>query len=177
MLRLFGKTVSEARKAYLNYISGGVAMGKRPDLVGGGLIRSHGGWAAIQEMRSAGLRVHSDERVLGSSDFVESVLKKTNEDLDKKTLVLAKGIDLKHLIEIVTNHFDLHRRQLKSQSRKIAVARARSIICSLAIDKLLNSGADVARELNLSPSAVSKLANRGRIDNLCDEIEKKLFDD
>jgi chromosomal replication initiation ATPase DnaA len=128
-------------------------------------------------MRSAGLRVHSDERVLGSSDFVESVLKKANEDLEKKTLVLAKGLDLKRLIAVVTDHFDLNHRQLKSQSRKNAVARARSIICCLAIDRLMNTGAGVARELNLSPSAVSKLANRGRIDNLCEEIEKKLFDD
>jgi REP element-mobilizing transposase RayT len=139
VLRLFGKTVSEARKVYLNYISGGVAIGRRPDLVGGGLIRSYGGWAAIQEMRSAGLRIHSDERVLGSSDFVESVLKKANEDLEKKTLVLAKGLDLKRLIAVVTDHFDLNQRQLKSQSRMNAVARARSIICCLAIDRLMNS--------------------------------------
>jgi REP element-mobilizing transposase RayT/biotin operon repressor len=177
VLRLFGKTVSVARKAYSNYISDGVATGRRPDLVGGGLIRSHGGWAAIQEMRSEGLRVHSDERVLGGSDFVESVLKKANENLEKKTLVQTKGIELKHLIEVVTNHFDLNQRQLIGQSRKNAVARARSIICSLAIDKLMNSGADVARELNLSPSAVSKLASRGRKDNLSEEIEKKLLGD
>ena len=161
----------------MNYVSEGVATGRRPDLVGGGLIRSHGGWAAIQEMRSEGLRVHSDERVLGSSDFVETVLKKADEDLEKKTLALSKDMDLTHLIGAVSHHFGLNIKQIKSRSRKNAVARARSIICCLAIDKLMNSGADVARELNLTPSAVSKLASRGRKDNLCEAIEMKLFDD
>ena len=175
VLRLFGKTVRVARKDYSNFISKGVPLGRRPDLVGGGLIRSHGGWTAIKYLRSDGVRVHSDERILGGSDFVEFVLKKANEDLEKKTLVLAKGKDLKHLIEVVTNHFDLNRRQLKSQSRRRVIARARSIICSLAIDGLMMKGADVARELNLSPSAVSKLSSRGRTDSLCVKIEKKVF--
>jgi REP element-mobilizing transposase RayT len=177
VLRLFGETDRAARKAYSNFISKGVGIGRRPDLVGGGLIRSYGGWAVIQDMRSKNLRVHSDERVLGDSDFVESVLQKANEELEMKALVLAKGLDIDHLITVVTDHFDIDKQQLLSQSRIYVISRARSIICCLAIDKLMKSGASVARALNLSPSAVSKLAHRGRKEDLCDEIEKKLFDD
>jgi REP element-mobilizing transposase RayT len=176
VLGLFDKTVREARKEYSSFISKGVALGRRPDLVGGGLIRSHGGWAAIKYLRSNGLRVHSDERILGSSNFVESVLKKANENLEKKTLLQTKGIDLKLLIEVVTNHFDLHPSQLKSSSRNRVVARARSIICCLAIDRLMMKGAEVARQFNLTPSAVSKLSSRGRHDSLFGKIEKKVFD-
>jgi REP element-mobilizing transposase RayT len=176
VLRLFGNTVKAARKEYISFVSKGVALGRRTDLVGGGLIRSHGGWTAIKYLRSNGVRVHSDERILGSSDFVESVLKKANEDLEKKTLVMTKGKDLRHLLDVAADHFDLNLRQIRSQSRNRVVARARAIICSLAIDRLMMKGADVARELNLSPSAASKLSSRGRRDSLYEKIEKKVFD-
>ena len=176
VLRLFGKTVRKARKAYYSFMSRGVSLGRRPDLVGGGLIRSYGGWAAIKSLRSDGMRVHSDERILGSSDFVASVLKKANEVLAQKALLQTYGIDLEHLIEIVTNRLDLNIRQLKRKSRSRVVTRARAIICSLAIDRLMMKGADVARELNLSPSAASKLSSQGRKDSLYGKIEKKIFD-
>jgi putative transposase len=33
-----------AKKRYRSYVEEGISMGRRPDLVGGGLIRSMGGW-------------------------------------------------------------------------------------------------------------------------------------
>ncbi|MCP4625833.1 MAG: hypothetical protein GY850_20320 [bacterium] len=38
VLRLFGKKVSAARKAYRAYVEKGIAQGRRPVLVGGGLM-------------------------------------------------------------------------------------------------------------------------------------------
>jgi predicted transcriptional regulator len=52
----------------------------------------------------------------------------------------------------------------------------RSIICALAMDRLKISGAEVARQLNLSPSAVSKLVYKGRQDKLNKALEEELFD-
>ena len=42
VLRLFGKKVPAARRAYRAYVEKGIAQGRRPVLVGGGLIRSAG---------------------------------------------------------------------------------------------------------------------------------------
>ena len=100
-----------------------------------------------------------DERILGSSTFVESVLKLANEVYEKKPLALAKGLDPDKLIAAVADYFDIDEKLIRSLSRQRIVARARSIICCLAIDRLMVSGTDVARKLNLSLSAVSKLAN------------------
>jgi hypothetical protein len=36
--------------------------------VGGGLLRSVGGWSALKAVRAAGMRVMGDERILGNSD-------------------------------------------------------------------------------------------------------------
>jgi len=45
VLRLFGEKVSAARRQYRGHVEKGIALGKRCDLIGGGLIRSNGGWA------------------------------------------------------------------------------------------------------------------------------------
>lgn len=45
-----------------------------------------------------------------------------------------------------------------------AVARSRPVISIVAIDQVGFSGADMARALNLTPSAVSKLVLRARND-------------
>ena len=47
----FGKKVTDARKRYLLYIKKGIDQGRRPELVGGGLIRSLGGWSAVKRLR------------------------------------------------------------------------------------------------------------------------------
>jgi REP element-mobilizing transposase RayT len=175
VLGLFGKTRLTARKKYAEFVTKGIGQGQRSDLVGGGLIRSYGGWASLKVFRSVGERLMSDERILGSSAFVESVLKLANEVYEKKTLALAKGLDPDKLIAAVADYFDIDEKLIRSLSRQRIVARARSIICCLAIDRLMVSGTDVARKLNLSPSAVSKLANRGRKDDLISEIENTVF--
>ncbi|CAB1058974.1 hypothetical protein D1BOALGB6SA_3732, partial [Olavius sp. associated proteobacterium Delta 1] len=48
---LFGGKVLEARRHYLEFVKQGVAAGRRPDLTGGGLVRSAGGWSALRAMR------------------------------------------------------------------------------------------------------------------------------
>ncbi|MCP4627118.1 MAG: transposase [bacterium] len=175
VLELFGKTLRQARNSYLAFVTKGAAQGRRPDLVGGGLLRSHGGWAALKAMRTAGIWVMGDERILGSSDFVESVLKEANEQFEKKTLAMAKGLDLEKLIFSVADLLEIAPILINSSSRQRGVAQARAIICCLAVDRMKISGAEVARELDLSPSAVSKLASRGRKADLLSKIADHVF--
>ncbi len=65
---------------------------------------------------------------------------------------------------------------MKSSSKQSTVFRVRATICYLAVDKLIISGADAARKLNLSPSAISKLAVRGRMNSLAKQIKNDIFD-
>ena len=48
ILRLVREKVSATRKAYRIYVKKAIAQGRRPELVGGGLIRSAGGWSVIK---------------------------------------------------------------------------------------------------------------------------------
>lgn len=81
ILSYFGRRVGEARKRYVAYVEEGIEQGRGPELVGGGLIRSLGGWAEVKKMRLRGQdRLKGDERILGESDFVMEVLSQADEN-------------------------------------------------------------------------------------------------
>ena len=62
VLHSFGKRVGRARREYLLYVEAGVEQGRRRDLVGGGLVRSLGGWAEAEILRLRGLEhIKSDD--------------------------------------------------------------------------------------------------------------------
>jgi putative transposase len=66
--------------------------------VGGGLIRSLGGWAEARKLRLKGQdRMKGDERILGDGDFVLSVLTEADERLDRGYELKMLGIDLDKL--------------------------------------------------------------------------------
>ena len=56
VLLLFNDRISRARHLYRKYVESGSNQGSRPDLIGGGLVRSAGGWSAIKALRK-GLRL------------------------------------------------------------------------------------------------------------------------
>ncbi len=94
VLRFFGKKVPAARKAYRAFVNKGIAQGRRPDLVGGGLIRSAGGWSALKAMRRARDRMKGDERILGDGEFAQSVLDSAKEQVEQRYRLKARGYNL-----------------------------------------------------------------------------------
>jgi putative transposase len=56
VLGYFGSKVRVARRRYREYIEKGVDTGRRPELTGGGLIRSVGGWTRARELAGTGIR-------------------------------------------------------------------------------------------------------------------------
>ena len=80
----FGKRISTARKKYAEFVEDGISQGRRHELTGGGLVRSAGGWKELKTLRRREIKLQSDERILGDSDFVDTVLKKAEEHLEEK---------------------------------------------------------------------------------------------
>src|SRR5712692_2485154 len=74
VLSWFGETTGRARRAYRHYVAEGLKQGRRPELVGGGLLRSRGGWSEVVALRRQGQRELGDERVLGGEEFVATLL-------------------------------------------------------------------------------------------------------
>lgn len=69
-------------------------QGRTNDTVGGGLIRSAGGWEGFNQKREEGRYQRNDQRILGDSDFVSEVLEKSNESLTKRQKLKSKGMDV-----------------------------------------------------------------------------------
>ena len=88
VLSYFGKRRKIAVEKYEDFVGKGISSGRRPELVGGGLIRSLGGWSQVLSLRRAGSKVFSDERILGSSEFVQDVISEA-EERAKETLRLS----------------------------------------------------------------------------------------
>jgi putative transposase len=156
VMRYFGQTEREAKRKYLSFVSKGIDEGRRPELVGGGLLRSVGGWKGLKEVKESGQRVKADERILGRSEFVERVLREADEQWDRRSLLRRRGADLRGLIEKVAAGFGLETEDLKSGSRSRTIGKARAALCYLAVRELGVSCASLAKELRISPSAVSK---------------------
>ena len=175
VLRLFGESVFAARRSYGTYVAKGVSQGRRLDLVGGGLVRSVGGWSILKGLRGSGLRIKGDERILGSSDFVERVLKEANEQLEQRLQLDASGPGLDELIGKVAVTFKLPVSDLKTSSKNRRIVRARALLCYLAVRKLRFSCADVARRLNISPNTVSMAVSRGQKIEDIKTIQKQLL--
>ena len=95
----FSKNEGEGRKAYRKYMKEGVNQGNRPELVGGGLIRSLGGWSAILSLRKENERPLTDERVLGSGEFVEKVIKEADEKIKYQVYGAQLKVKIKEVIE------------------------------------------------------------------------------
>jgi REP element-mobilizing transposase RayT len=89
VMRRFAGTVKKAQSQYREYVKKGVLQGKRPELSGGGLVRSAGGWSAVKMLRKSCLFQKSDERILGDGDFVENILHQTNKQFEHTLSNLA----------------------------------------------------------------------------------------
>jgi len=162
VLGCFGKGRKEARRAYVSFVSKGIKEGRRPDLTGGGLVRSVGGWAALKGLRKEGLRIKGDERILGGGRFVEQVLKQAEEKFEARTRAAGTGLTVAALTASTAHHFGVHLHDLRSGSKTRQVVKARAGLCYLAVRKLGATAVKLARELNISPSAVSKSVARGQ---------------
>jgi putative transposase len=91
VLRLFSIDPETARTEYCNFVARGLSMGHRNDLIGGGLIRSSGGWERVIAGRRDKQFQKSDERILGDDQFVSQALIEAKEQqLSLKT----GGIDI-----------------------------------------------------------------------------------
>ena len=75
MLNQFGRVERQSIRAYRKFVEEGKGLGRRPELVGGGLVRSLGGWSKVLSLRSRSEEVEHDSRILGSGDFVQVVMR------------------------------------------------------------------------------------------------------
>jgi REP element-mobilizing transposase RayT len=175
VLRLFGASTRRARRDYESYVSKGIGQGRRPELVGGGLLRSVGGWAALKGLRDIGIRIKGDERLLGSSEFVERVLKYADEQLEEKYRLQVSVVGLQSLIEKVAHYYEIDPVTLKSASKERRVTEARRVLCYIAVRKLGYKCTHVSKTAGISAPTVSKAVSMGSKLSAIGRIQKEIL--
>jgi len=161
ILEMFNKRKKIAQRRYIEFVTKGIARGRRPELTGGGLIRSVGGWEAVKDLRKGMDRLKGDERILGDSQFVLTVLKTCQESLDRKYMLQQKGYTLRTLSQMVAQIFDMDPDRLFIPTKSPMIVKARSVMCYYAVRKLGLTATSVAKKIGLKQPAISISVSRG----------------
>lgn len=162
VLRHFGESVGKARNIYESYVKEGVEHGRRGELTGGGLIRSLGGWAEARRSREKGIdHIMSDERILGDSEFVESVLAQANEEYERRYELKLRGFDLERIAERVAELYGIGKEEVFSKGRQREKVKARSLLCYWAVREAGISLRTLAGRLGISGPGVGYAVERG----------------
>ncbi|MFC1534890.1 transposase [Thermodesulfobacteriota bacterium] len=157
VLRWFGKKEREAKNIYRRYLQEGISLGNRPELVGGGLIRSLGGWSNVISMRRHGDRELFDERILGSGVFVDQIIKEADDSVKHQLPEYGRRKIIVKTIKEICDKKEVNINELRSGSRRRFVSETRRIIARRLVEDYGIPLSEIARHVGVSTSAVSKM--------------------
>ncbi len=161
VLGQFGSKQRAARKAYISFIEEGLSINSGSELTGGGLIRSLGGWSQVLSMRRKGQKEEFDERILGGGDFVHKILKEAEEKEIRQLKLRLSGKTITDIIQEECKKRQVSPKELKGGSRRNKVSQARALIAYRSIEELGLSTAEIARQLGVTTSTITRAIARG----------------
>ncbi len=163
VLKYFGMPENKAKKEYESFVEAGLNDGRKNELTGGGLIRSLGGWVEAKEALKSGVHIMSDERILGDSDFVDSIIKQAEERYDKRQRLKQKGYNLDRIAERVAEVLGMEPDEVYSKGRQNSKVKARSLLCYWASRELGIPHTELAKRLEQSPATIGFSVERGEL--------------
>ncbi len=161
VLGRFAREPRHARSQYRAFVAAGIPLGRRPEFQGGGLIRSLGGWQAVQALRRGREAYTTDERVLGSSVFVEAVRQEMECRSRQEAHATHRGVPLRTLARRIGESLGLPPEVILGRSRVPAAARARQVLAYVWVERLGRRASELAQALGQTRGNVSLGAKRG----------------
>lgn len=160
VLLQFNDTTRRARKAYRVFVQEGIGMGRKPELTGGGLVRSLGGWSQVQSAQRKGQKTEYDERILGSGDFVTAIFKEAEEKQIRQFKIKRAGLTITGIIEKECKTARISEKELKNGSKRMIVRNVREKIARRGVEELVLTSAEIARNLGVCTSTVTRALTR-----------------
>ena len=160
VLMLFGMEEQAAKRAYRQFIKDGIEKGRRPDLVGGGLVRTLGGWSKVSSLRRRGEKTTADERILGNGKFVEEMLKDVDEQMRHQLSGGERKKVIEQEIEKICLQNGVNVKELRMGSRRGGLSNVRRQIVLSLIEEHGIPLAEIAREVGVTTSAISNILRR-----------------
>lgn len=174
VLGQFAERRRVGQRRYRAFVAAGVAQGRRPDLQGGGLRRSAGGWSALAALRRGRERWAFDERILGSGPFVEQLLL----EAERTTPLPARAAAWRAFPDLVIRlaaAFGVNPQELRAGSRLRSVAQARAAVSAVAVRYLGLPASGVAAALGVTSMAIFRGIDRGLVALRARQIDPERF--
>jgi putative transposase len=156
VLSQFSDDRKKAVRAYRSFVQEGSGQGKRTDLVGGGLIRSLGGWSEVRTLKGGKEKVDHDARILGSGDFVSHILREADKRLRRQLRTGARGQTTDAFIRSVCAAEGIDEKELRTGGQRRKVSEVRARLCYQLSRELGISMAEIGRHVGVCTSAVFK---------------------
>ncbi|MEE9905955.1 MAG: transposase [Chlorobium sp.] len=157
VLDYFGRRESLARKEYREFVAEESGRGRQPELTGGGLIRSIGGWSELKSLRTRQQRQFSDERILGGGEFVKEILDEADSVVKDRLPAIAVTAEAEDRLLQACEGEGVNVQALQSGCRRRECSELRK---RLALEYVLELGmtyAGAARMLGISAAAVNRI--------------------
>jgi hypothetical protein len=160
VLRQFSPREKEAIRTYRKFVEEGKDRGRRPELVGGGLIRSLGGWSEVLSLRKQGGEGEYDSRILGGGDFVSEVLREADQRVKRYLRVRERGVLKGRIIKEMCEKEGLGEGELRMGGQAQRVSRIRGKIAWRLTREYGIPLAEIARDLGVCTSAIAKAVRK-----------------
>jgi hypothetical protein len=103
----------------------------------------------------------SDERILGDSGFVDSVISQSEEHYERRHRLRRQGYDLGRVVEKVSQILGIGPSDIFSKGRQEKKVKARSLLCFWAARDLGMSHTALAKALEMSLAGIGFSVERG----------------
>ena len=160
VLSQFGDKKRRAISEYRRFIMEEFGSGRNPALTGGGLIRSQGGWSRVLAMQRSGKKEETDERILGTGDFVHAIMLEVEERQLRQTKLRRRGKGIAEIIREECVKHGVNERELMQGSRRHKVSQTRAIIALRCKEEIGCPGAEIARHLGVNTTSINRAVER-----------------
>jgi putative transposase len=165
VLRQFSEEKGRAVQAYRKFMEEGKDRGRRPELVGGGLIRSLGNWSQVLSLRGRREKVERDPRILGREDFVTGILRETDKKLRRQLRLGERKALIDQVIKKMCKEEGVEEQELRSGGQRREISKVRAKVSYHLSHNLGIPMAEIARHLGVCTSAVTKAIRNLELQN------------
>jgi REP element-mobilizing transposase RayT len=173
ILSHFGKVHGKAVRAYRKFIEEAKNQGRRPDLVGGGLIRSLGGWSRVMTLREQEDELSHDSRILGDPDFVRNILKEANQSLKRQVRLNEKKEIIDQVIRKNCEEAGIQEGEIRKGGQRWKISRLRSRIALQLSHDWGISMAEIARNVGVSTSGIANAIRKTEAFQISEENKQR----
>lgn len=162
VLKWFGKDEHRAIEAYHEHMQSGISLGRRPELVGGALVRSKGKWSEVSSGRDKPEpeKEMKDVRILGGAEFVEKIMKEAAERIKRQLPVHKIQDKITERIERICKREGVLIPELRSGGRRRKLSQTRLKIALELIKEYGVPLAELGRQLGVTTTAISRMLKR-----------------